>query len=237
MSNAETPEHVDPSAPAKYSFEWWEARSDRGRCRAHRKNGDRCKRPHDPGATVCGHHGARAPAVKRKARQRLEEAADRMARELLGIATSDEVSDAVKLAAIKDALDRAGLKPPSQAEITLAASGPKPWEQMIAGMATGTRAESRAARGIQELGAGAGDVARRWDRNTVEVAEGEVVDVRTVPYAGAMPSTFVGDDLPRPNGDAGPDRPAQPATDQTAGTELMTLEEANEYLARVQRGT
>lgn len=42
-----------------------------------------------------------------------------MAKELLGIATSAE-SEAVKLAAVRDALDRAGLKPPAQVELPTA---------------------------------------------------------------------------------------------------------------------
>lgn len=231
MSDAETNEHDDLSAPAQYSFEWWDARNDRGRCAGHRKNGDRCKRPHDPGATVCGHHGARAPQVRRKARQRLDEAADRMARQLLNIADSAE-SETVRLAAIKDALDRAGLKPPTQQEITVAASGPKPYEALVAGLTGESRAESRAKRGIQELPAGTNGVATYWDRKVAEVADGEVIDVETVPDEAAMPPHFVVDDLPRRNRGTGPIKPAQPASSQTPGTELMTLEEANELLAQ-----
>lgn len=46
------------------------------RCAAHaRSTGERCKRAPSPGARVCVKHGAAAPQVQRKARERLAHAA------------------------------------------------------------------------------------------------------------------------------------------------------------------
>ena len=59
----------------------------------------------------------------------LEEAADRMACELLKMATDDNVADSVKLAAIRDALDRAGLAAKNAVEVEL--GPPKPYEQIF----------------------------------------------------------------------------------------------------------
>jgi hypothetical protein len=74
----------------------------------------------------------------------LENAADLMARELLGIAVNGE-SESVRLQAIRDALDRAGLKPTES--VVLSAGNEKPWEAiMFDGIAGGSRAESRARR-------------------------------------------------------------------------------------------
>src|SRR3974377_2224103 len=105
----------DLSAPkpiVKWSEQWWanaKPEVQAHRCTAHRKTGDRCKRAAIAGGRGCPHHGGNAPAVKAKARQRIEDTADRMAHELLKMAVDENVSDAVKLAAIRDALDRAGL--------------------------------------------------------------------------------------------------------------------------------
>jgi hypothetical protein len=68
-----------------------------------------------------------------------------MAKQLLGIALSAE-SEAVKLAAVKDALDRTIGKAPTTVEI-----GPtKPYEELFDGITTVSRAESRRARGLPD---------------------------------------------------------------------------------------
>ncbi|NVN51619.1 hypothetical protein [Mycolicibacterium hippocampi] len=132
----------------RYSEEWWSRAKpsvQQHRCKAHRKTGDRCKQPAIAGATVCRVHGGAAKHVKMAARARIENAADRMAKELLGMAIDPDMSPQVKLAAIRDALDRGGLKPTTSVEI-----GPtKGFEEILGDLefSTATREESRAARG------------------------------------------------------------------------------------------
>ena len=118
-----------------------------GRCIAHKKTGERCKNAGISGSTVCRFHGGAAKHVKAAARARLENAADLMAKQLLWIAINAE-SEAVKLAAIRDALDRAGLKPP--AEVVLSQGENKPYEEVFEGVGGGTRAESRRDRGVHD---------------------------------------------------------------------------------------
>ena len=86
---------------------------------------------------------ARTPPC-RKARERVERAADRLAMELLGIATSAD-NEGVRLAAIGDALDRAGLNPKTAVEVEVST---KPYQRIFEGIALITRAESRARRGL-----------------------------------------------------------------------------------------
>jgi len=143
----------DLSAPkpvVKWSEEWWANAKSEVRahlCTAHRKNGDRCKRAAITGGRVCTHHGGSAPAAKAKARQRLDAAADRMAHELLKMAVDENVSDAVKLVAIRDALDRAGLSARTAVSVEV---GLRPFEQVFDAISRGSRAESRRRRGIPD---------------------------------------------------------------------------------------
>ena len=97
------------------------------------------------GTNVCDFHGAKAPQVKRKVRQRIEEAADRMARELLRMATDDNVADSVKLAAIRDALDRAGIS--AKTAVSVEVGPPKPYEAILERIEAGSRADYRRSLG------------------------------------------------------------------------------------------
>ncbi|MCV7030826.1 hypothetical protein H7I03_16795 [Mycobacterium sherrisii] len=115
----------------RWSEEWWtqaSAQVQARRCVAHKSNGDRCLKAAIKGATVCRTHGGATRHVRNAARVRLENAADLMSKQLLGIALTAD-SESVKLAAIKDALDRAGLKPP--AEVVLAQGEPKKFEAVF----------------------------------------------------------------------------------------------------------
>ena len=82
MTTADNPSTVEPTGYVRWSEEWWEIgnrESNKRRCTGHKRSGEQCRNPAILGTTVCGYHGGRASQVKRKARQRLEEAADRMA--------------------------------------------------------------------------------------------------------------------------------------------------------------
>jgi hypothetical protein len=193
MTDPSTPEPIDgPPWPE------WTGNLAR-RCVGHKKNGEQCRRHARRGTNVCDFHGAKAPQVKAKARQRLEEATDRMARELLNMATAEDVSDATKLAAIRDALDRGGVTTKSALEQS-ATRKPAPWEEIMAeiafdGIAQITQQESRARRGLSVTPA----------RSTPGV---EFVDVEL---------------LLLPDGQDGPERAANPAADELRALDSVDL--------------
>lgn len=191
-----------------YSDDWWLDRNDQNRCVAIRTNGERCLKPANRGMTVCRTHGGAAPQVKRKAKERLERAADRMARELLGMATGAE-SEAVKLNAIRDALDRAGLGTKTEVSVDL-----KPYEQLlgdISGVASISRAEHRALQGRPVIDAPA--LAAPIDVEVVKPADDDGPARAPEPPASEMRDPGEGD---------------VPGDDMPRDTGLMTLEEAAE---------
>jgi hypothetical protein len=96
-------------------------------CKAHNRDGSPCKKSPSKGATVCRMHGAGAPQVKEAARNRLAMAADGLMQTLLKIAGSAE-SEAVRLAAVKDALDRAGFGAAQLVKLAVE----DPWADLLA---------------------------------------------------------------------------------------------------------
>lgn len=198
-----------------YSDDWWLDRDDQNRCVAIRKNGERCLKPANRGMTVCRTHGGAAPQVKRKAKERLELAADRMARELLGMATGAD-SEAVKLNAIRDALDRAGLGAKTEVSVEL-----KPYERLlgdIAGVGSISRAEHRAMQGRPIFNAPA--LADPLDVEVVEPADEDGPARAAEPPESEMRypgEADDGGDMPRGSGG------------------LMTLEEAAEAQRQVRQ--
>lgn len=198
----------------KYSEEWWASRSPEiraRRCRGHNGEHEPCRKVAMEAQQVCRTHGGAAPQAKRKARQRLEEAQDRMARILLGIAEGAE-SEAVKLAAVKHVLAIGGIseKHAVAVEVEL-----KPYEELMSnlqGISPISRAESRERRGLPAL-AGPTDPDAPID---AEVVEDPARDM------GAAHPDIDGEP---PNGDR---RGFRPDPDSATGPSrgLMTMEEA-----------
>lgn len=129
---------------------WVERLDNPRRCSAHTRAGTRCGAWAIRGGNVCRVHGGGAPQTIAKAKQRLELAADRMAANLLSLAIYGE-SEAVKLGATNSALDRAGIT--AKAALEVSVEQPAPYEELLAnmtGVASITRAESRARRGLPQ---------------------------------------------------------------------------------------
>lgn len=125
--------------------DWSKSPVPHRQCTGHKKNGERCKNAAILGGTVCKFHGGAAKHVRNAARIRLANAADRMARELLKMATDDNVSDSVKLAAIRDALDRGGISVKAEIEVTA-----KPYESIFEQLSGGSREAHRNGLGIED---------------------------------------------------------------------------------------
>src|SRR4051794_22299579 len=102
---------------------------DPARCVARKRDGTPCRgRPLD-GANVCRMHGGAAPQVRRKAQERLALASDIVVVKLLALAFDANTPDAVKLAAMKDVLDRAQVSGKTTIEVEV-----PQWQQLLDGI-------------------------------------------------------------------------------------------------------
>ncbi|CDQ43189.1 hypothetical protein [Mycolicibacterium neoaurum] len=115
------------------------------RCTATNAKGNRCRKIAIMGSSVCRNHGGSARQVVTKARVRVEMASNRLMGKLIEVAFDDTKPAAVQLDAIKDSLNRAGLKPREQVEVGPITAA----EEIFSDIFTGTRAESRRARGFE----------------------------------------------------------------------------------------
>lgn len=127
-NNARTPARKNkPTPPVEFLSDGRQRRW----CNGRKKDGTQCRKAPIEGGTVCSKHGGRARHIKAAAKARIESAADRMAQLLLGIAIDDTTPPAVRLAAIKDALDRAGLSPRAALDVVHEL---KPWQAILDGI-------------------------------------------------------------------------------------------------------
>lgn len=109
------------------------------RCKAHRKNGDQCKRWSIRGATVCATHGGMAPQVRKKAAERIEASLDRAALAIVRLMEDPETPPAVKLAAARDLLDRGNLTGKTAMDLN---APPAPWQVVFQNMIVSTEARA-----------------------------------------------------------------------------------------------
>jgi hypothetical protein len=95
-------------------------------------------------------------------------ASDRLARQLLNMTTDPNVADPVKLAAIKDALDRSGLAAKNAVSVEVGIS--KPFERVFDSIVAGPRIEHTPA-----LETGGGILDQDSDKHATETEDDEIV--------------------------------------------------------------
>lgn len=110
------------------------------RCNGTNTLGERCRNFAIKGGTVCKYHGGATKHVKDKARVRIEMASNRLIGKLIEFAFDDTKPAKVQLDAIKDSLNRAGMKPPEKVEV-----GPiRAYETVFDDIYSGSRDDYRA---------------------------------------------------------------------------------------------
>ena len=85
------------------------------KCHAKNRSGSPCGHWAMHGQRVCYLHGGRSPQAVRKAAERLRELVDPAISQLAALIDHAD-SDAVRLSAVKDVLDRAGYRPTIQVQ-------------------------------------------------------------------------------------------------------------------------
>lgn len=131
---------------------------ERVECGAKTSDGDPCKNSPMLGGKRCRMHGGAAPQVKRKAQERLLDGVPKMLRMLKELASNEDVPPAVRLAAIRDWLDRSGID--RRIEIDVKSST---FEEMVMGVLADIGEEVEIA--------GGHDYSSRFDNGDVIAGE------------------------------------------------------------------
>ncbi|RZL78262.1 MAG: hypothetical protein EOP32_22330 [Rhodococcus sp. (in: high G+C Gram-positive bacteria)] len=124
------------------------------------------------GQNVCKNHGGAAPQARRKAAERILLAQDLAAAKLVELMNDPNVPPGVQRMAAADLLDRGGNVAAHVLAIPGLGGTDKPWEVLFESMLGGSRAESRAQRGVQDR------EPPKW--LTDEIAAAEIVDAEVV---------------------------------------------------------
>ncbi|WP_155956894.1 hypothetical protein [Rhodococcus sp. UNC23MFCrub1.1] len=203
-------------------------------CSARRTNGEDCRKTALKGTQppLCVSHGGGAPQVRRQARIRLERAADRMAKELLRIATDEDTPPATRLASITQALDRAGITAKTAVEVTVGPAAP--WESVLENLVGGSRSESRAARGVEDPDAGE-IIDADWlpEDDSYNPVRAAYATTPPAPAHGAGPQQPLDGAEPRQGSPAGPDgvpsggADVKPRRAKAKGSPIISLDEAH----------
>lgn len=153
--------------------------------------------------------------MKAAARRRLDQAADVLVQRLLKFALDGDVADNVALAAIRDALDRAGMGAKTEVAVEVKA----PWEELLGDVAHVTKAQHEAMKRGEPLPPTPPPALPAPD---VDIVDAEVVE--------DTPER-VGERADRPNV---PDW-AEPSPAAPPSRELVTLEDAAAEVAAANR--
>lgn len=154
MTDPSENQPIGKPGPKPGPRDWSKSASPSRRCHAHKKTGEQCKNAALAGQSVCKYHGGAAGHSLKKARERLEAAADRMTERLLGLAENSlddgtKVGAYVQLGAVTAALDRVGIVPPKQVSVEVTA---KPYEELFGDIEGGSREAYRQAIGDERAG-------------------------------------------------------------------------------------
>ena len=106
---------------------------NRPKCNGHNRQGKPCGNYPMRGGKVCKNHGGKAPqTMKASARRLLKEMVEPALFQLRTIIDHPDTPPAVRLAAIRDILDRTGYKPPIQVEHLSRDSLEREYERLVA---------------------------------------------------------------------------------------------------------